>query len=527
MNHTQKMKVRRALLYTRVSTEEQADRGYSLRDQEARLRQYCRREGIAVVGHYQDDHSAKTFERPAWKKLMAFIKANRGAADLLLVIKWDRFSRDATGALGMIRQLEARGVEVQAAEQPIDRSVPEQLAMLSLYVTLPQIENERRSLATRAGMRRALKEGRYMGKAPKGYRNARDERNRKIIIPSPDAPFVQEAFRLAALHEEMPMEELRRRLWKKGFRCSRNRFTQILKNPVYAGKVLVPAYKDEPEALADGVHEALIPWSLYEKVQSRFLAGSARAAKKRRHVEGLPLRGHLVCAECLEMGRAQRLTGSLSRSKTGRRYAYYHCHLCGEYRVRADAANEAARRFLRSIQVGPEVARLYQAVLDDLSGRHAQDRRRRASTLRAEVEALEEKLFRVDEMFVEGELSADSYQRLKTRYAGDLVTARGQLQEAEEEGGAFKEHLLFAVDLFSRLAWLFQKSAVEVQHALLGSICPGGLVFDGEKVRTLRPSPVIGLFRGKSQKKRDAGRKIRPASREVAGAGFEPATFGL
>ncbi|MEO1076048.1 MAG: recombinase family protein, partial [Bacteroidota bacterium] len=61
--------MRSVILYTRVSTDEQADRGYSLRDQEARLRTYCDRERLTVAAHYQDDHSAKTFERPAWTKL--------------------------------------------------------------------------------------------------------------------------------------------------------------------------------------------------------------------------------------------------------------------------------------------------------------------------------------------------------------------------------------------------------------------------------------------------------------------------
>src|SRR5690606_26110209 len=165
-----KQTIRRALLYTRVSTQDQADHGYSLRDQEARLRAWCAREGVEVAGHYQDDHSAKTFERPAWTQLLARVEAGRVPdADAVLVVKWDRFSRDATGALSMIRRLEARGVAVQAVEQPIDRSVPEQLMMLAIYVAAPEVENRRRSLATKVGMRRAMREGRYMHAPPKGY----------------------------------------------------------------------------------------------------------------------------------------------------------------------------------------------------------------------------------------------------------------------------------------------------------------------------------------------------------------------
>ena len=370
---------RRALLYTRVSTDEQADRGYSLRDQEARLRQYCRREGIDVVGHYQDDHSAKTFERPAWKKLVAFIKANWGAADVLLVVKWDRFSRDATGALSMIRTLEELGVRVQAAEQPVDLSIPEQMMMLAIYVAAPEVENRRRSIATKAGMRRAMREGRYCNVPPKGYRRDYDETGRMLIVPSEDAAFVREAFELAARHVERPMEVIRRHLREKGFRCSTNQFTLLLRNPLYADKIHLPAWQGpsgyEPEQLVDGVHEALVPFGLWRQVQARFEAPYPSRGRSKRFLPDLPMRGHLVCPRCFGSGEARILTGSASRSKTGRRYWYYHCRKGCRERCRASRIHEAAETFLGSIEIAPEVRRLYRRIAGELA-RSEQARRR-------------------------------------------------------------------------------------------------------------------------------------------------------
>ena len=54
-------------LYIRVSTDEQADKGYSLRDQEERLRRYCTQKNIVVRNIYVEDYSAKSFNRPEWK----------------------------------------------------------------------------------------------------------------------------------------------------------------------------------------------------------------------------------------------------------------------------------------------------------------------------------------------------------------------------------------------------------------------------------------------------------------------------
>ena len=85
------MKEKKAFLYIRVSTDEQADKGYSLRHQEERLRSYCQFQNIEVLGLFKDDHSAKTFKRPAFQELLLKLKKNKMAANLLLFTKWDNF----------------------------------------------------------------------------------------------------------------------------------------------------------------------------------------------------------------------------------------------------------------------------------------------------------------------------------------------------------------------------------------------------------------------------------------------------
>ena len=51
-------------LYIRVSTDEQADKGYSQRDQHERLERYCHQNQITIGQVIFEDHSAKNFNRP-------------------------------------------------------------------------------------------------------------------------------------------------------------------------------------------------------------------------------------------------------------------------------------------------------------------------------------------------------------------------------------------------------------------------------------------------------------------------------
>jgi len=182
-------------LYIRVSTDEQADKGYSQRSQEELLRKYCDINNIAIRRVMFEDHSAKTFARPEWKAYLLELKKHKGKADLVLFLKWDRFSRNAGDAYQMINTLRKLGVEPQAIEQPLDLSIPENKMMLAFYLAAPEVENDRRALNVIHGMRRARKEGRYMGLAPVGYINKTDEAGRKYIaINEPQAGILRWSF---------------------------------------------------------------------------------------------------------------------------------------------------------------------------------------------------------------------------------------------------------------------------------------------------------------------------------------------
>ena len=493
--------IRRAALYVRVSTDEQAERGYSLRDQQARLETWCAREGIDVAGVWvEDGASAKTFERPQWSRLLAAIEAGRTSpVDAVLVVKWDRFSRDATGALGMIRRLDTRGVVVQAIEQPIVASVPEQLLMQVLYVAAPEVENRRRSLATKAGMRRAMKEGRWMNAPPKGYRRGRDAQDRYLLVPSDDAPLVRRAFELAS-DAGRSMESIRLELRKAGLRISKMQFTRLLRSAVYAGRIVVPAWGGEPATVVDGVHEPLVEAALFDRIQrDRFGAPDPRGGGRRRLVPELPLRGHLRCPQT-----GARLTGSRSKSATGAHVWYYHGQGRGAWRVRADAAHAAFGTYLGGIRLAPAVADLLRAMAEERSAETRERRRREAARAKIKLAEAEEKLLAVDTRWLDGEMDTESRDRLTTHYRSQRDAARLALTEASVADAERAEHVRFAADVLERLPEVWGAASVETRDALARSIWPSGVTYDGARYRTDGGDDLIGLLVGVRAENGDA-----------------------
>ena len=65
------------ILYIRVSTGEQPNKGYSLLYQEDILRQYCFLHATTVLRTYKEDHSAKSIDRPSWTKLISELKSSK------------------------------------------------------------------------------------------------------------------------------------------------------------------------------------------------------------------------------------------------------------------------------------------------------------------------------------------------------------------------------------------------------------------------------------------------------------------
>ncbi|MBD3338064.1 MAG: hypothetical protein GF353_03075, partial [Candidatus Lokiarchaeota archaeon] len=351
---------RRAIIYSRVSTDDQKENGFSLQDQENRLRRYCRDNDIEVVKHYQDDCSAKNFNRPSFQRMLKEVKDKEVKADLFICVRWDRFSRNLEKSMEMFRVFKKLKLEIKIVDEgDYNDEVPENKLFRIVNMLIPEIDNDRRGLNTTRGMRQATKEGRWMGSAPVGYK--RDTiGDKRRIVPGDKAELIREAFQEFS-KGIYKVEELRHKMYKKGLKISESHFHRILRNPVYTGKIRIKEWRDEPEELVRGLHEPLVSEEVFDEVQW-ILQGRKRKMKKfSKHSIMLPLRGHLVCRIC-----ENNLTGSGSRSKTGKKHYYYHCNCgCGE-RFRADEANALFLDYLRSFQIRDEILILYYKILKDV-----------------------------------------------------------------------------------------------------------------------------------------------------------------
>ena len=512
-------------LYIRVSTDEQADKGYSQRDQEERLKKYCQINSIQVRKVIFEDHSAKTFKRPQWIKLQVDLRKHRGQSDLILFTKWDRFSRNAGDAYQMISTLRKLGVEPQAVEQPLDLTIPENKMMLAFYLAAPEVENDRRALNVYHGMRRAKKEGRWMGTAPVGYVNKINEAGKKYIAPRDKAADIMRwVFRELAAGK-FNTEQIWKLAKAKGLKCSKNNFWVAIRNPLYCGKIFIPKYKDEESNFVQGQHEPLISEALFYDAQD-VLNGRKKAMRPKIEVDDhLPLRGFLICPKCGRM-----LTGSASKGRT-KYYHYYHCSSpCGvrynAYKVNDDILEEI-RKYVRPL---PKL-KLYQEVIISTFKSKTRLQRNEARQVTAQLEETNKRLSKARELLLAGDIEADDYRIIKSESEEKINRLEAKLTASITDTTNIGPLLEKAITNISQLDILYKNGSIVQKRKIIGSMFPENLTFDGFQYRTTRVNEAINLMclidSKLKGKKNGTSAKILDLSQEVIPLGFEPRTHAL
>ncbi len=266
-------------LYIRVSTEAQAEEGYSIAAQQERLVAYCKAMGWADYELYIDPgFSGSNLNRPEIKRLIT--NAREKKLSNVVVYKLDRLSRSQKDTLYLIEDIFLpNGVDFVSLNESIDTSTPYGRAMIGILSAFAQLERENIYLRTRMGMIERVKQGYWMGGGvvPYGYSY---DRGKGILVPKPG-----EAEKVRKIYE----------LYIKGYSAASIANMLGLKYDRLVNQILsrksnigVISYKGEEYA---GLHEPLI---------SRETFNLAMAKMKQRSRD---LRA--------DMGTARLLTGLL------------------------------------------------------------------------------------------------------------------------------------------------------------------------------------------------------------------------
>ena len=165
-------------LYIRVSTENQAREGFSLPEQEKRLRAMCEYKNYEIYKVYKDAGiSAKTGnKRPAFEELLQDIKDKK--CNTIVVLKLDRLTRSVHDWENIIKFLEENNAYLDCANDDINTTNANGKMISRILTSVSQQEIERTSERTKIGLAVAIKVGHIPHQAPLGYKHE----DKKLVI---------------------------------------------------------------------------------------------------------------------------------------------------------------------------------------------------------------------------------------------------------------------------------------------------------------------------------------------------------
>ena len=518
------LKGKRAILYRRVSTTEQKKSGNSLHSQQNQLIKFCQNNQIHNLKEFEEDYSAKNFNRPEWSKLNEYAKANYKDIDLLLVVNWDRFSRNTLEALNTIDTFSKINIEVNSINNWIDYQDPTQKFIQLMYLGMPEVDNKMKGIRIKKAMREVLKSGRWCSKPPFGYIPGKDCLGKSLMKVDPDkGQLLKRLFEMYSSGNYTQSEILKMTSFKS-LKLTKSSLSRILKHEVYAGFIDIKASEDEPKQTVEGLHEPITDIITFNKIQELFKVRSAQKQKPKSFNKKLFLRGHLRCSKC-----GGNLTGSASTSKTGKKHYYYHCsstRSCNE-RFRAELANSKFEDYLKQFDIRPEVKRLFVEILKKQFSELETERFNQIKMIENDIQKIKTNQDILLDKLISGTVNDIIYDKKNTEYVNKINELNVELSNLEDYENDLRDYIEFSVELMTNMNKIIGFSDEVTLQKFMSSIFNDKLEFEKEDYRTPKLNPSVNLIfmviSDLELNKNKKGDTFSDVSHEVLKAGIEPA----
>ena len=443
----------RTIVYSRVSTDAQADEGTSLGTQERASLEYTEAAGHTVIRSIRDTASGSSLERPGMAEVRRLMRD--GACDVVLAYALDRLSRNQNHIGVLFDEAETSGVRLEFVTEDFeDTAIGKFIVAARAFVS--EVEREKIAERTMRGKAERARNGRLAqgtGAGCYGYIYV-PETGRRVLNP-------QQAAIVRRIFEELDTEKAVNRITtelnadgvptltgKKWYPVTVHR---ILRNETYTGRTVYRRTKVEmirrpggrgrmrrvverdpsDQIVIEGASPQIVSPELYARVQARLDDPERRAERAPSHA--YPLRGRLRCGHCG--------AGMVGQSVHRGRYFYYRCNRlylsdeekrCTSRQVRKDVLESSVLGAIEDVLAEPELAIGMAVRLRD-----GTDHAARLAELARELSHLDDSQDRLVDLYTDGELAKDAFHQKReklTRRRGALEREQAQLRSECEPG---------------------------------------------------------------------------------------------
>ncbi len=370
-------------IYIRVSTEDQVREGFSLGEQEEKLKQLCEYKDYKVYKVYKDAGiSAKNMSgRPAFQQMLEDMRAEK--INYIVAYKLDRVTRSVRDLEVLISELEEHHCYLICDRDDVNTSSANGRFFVRMLTVLSQLEIEIVSERTKFGLTGAIKSGHIPGTCPLGYKR---DTSKKMVIDETTKDIVIRIFNLYLqgksyqtianiLNEEKVLEPKK---WDD------STIEKILNNKIYVGdyerfKRVAKEQGKEP-VIYSNVVEPIITRAMFEDIQLQKEKNQRAYCRDRVYI----FMQKMKCPKC------GKLMGSKGTGGKKKKYMYYHCSDCKIY-LREDLIEEQVMPMIMDlIEYDMTVKKYFYPVLADKKEKNTDKLDKEINTLRNQKSRIKE-----------------------------------------------------------------------------------------------------------------------------------------
>ena len=457
------------VIYTRVSTKEQADNNLSLETQRKGCEAYVLKHGYDVLSYFGGTYeSAASDERKQFQKMIDFSKKAKTKVSYIIVYSLERFSRTGDNAIWLSRQLRELGISIISVTQPIDTSNPSGILQQNILFLFGQYDNDLRKQKSMAGTREKLLTGIWCTRAPFGYDNARRNGERLIEL-NEKGRILRKAF-LWKANENMCNTEIVARLNAHGVKTSVKTLGGIFRNPFYCGLLSHMALGGE---MVDGKHEALVSKEIFLKVNDvRF---RDYGLTQNPHFESTPLKLFFKCDTC-----GEHLRGYLVKAKG---LFYYKCDNSKNCSCNKSALqlHKKFEEILSEISLDEKYIPLFKLQMKTIYSQINEDRDRANEAFQKQLMEIKKKVERMEERYINEEINSELYNKFSKKFKQETWEIEQQLSNCPISASNLEYYMNRSIEISTKLNVLWTSGNFHTKQKIQKLLFKDGIYYNKQK----------------------------------------------
>ena len=474
-----------AVIYARVSSDEQEKEGFSIPAQQKLLTKYAAENGISIVEEYIDVETAKAAGRTGFNEMVEFferqakIKDEERRCRTILVEKTDRLYRNLKDYVTLDElRVDIHFVKENVVLSPDSHSSERFMHGIKVLMARQYVDNL--SEEVKKGMLEKAEQGIWPSRAPIGYINVERADGKKVIVPDPEcAEIITRMFENYA-KGTLSLEEVGELAMAEGLPLKREGnfravVQYVLRNPIYTGDF---QFKGK---IYRGIHQPLVSRECWKKVQEKMAERRQRNTRKPKNRESFAFARLIACGHC-----GCSLVGERKKGK----YVYYHCTYyrgrCEEPYVREEVLEEKFSELLRGLRFDGEVLDWMRRALRESQADEQRYREEAVQRLQADYNRLQR---RIDIMYVDkldGRIDARFFDQKQAEWREEQERLRDTIADHERANESYISEGVMLLELANRASELFDRQPASEKRRLLDFVLSNCTWKDGELTPVFR-----------------------------------------